>query len=212
MDIQFYGANCLVLSGKQARLVVDDNLSALGAKSVLRDGDICIFTNEHGKAASPLTAKPKIMVDMPGEYEAGSVSILGIQVRAHMDEGGKKSGTMYKVTWGDTKVLITGHVFPKLSEAELETIGLIDVMLVPVGGNGYTLDGTGAMQLIKQVEPKVVVPTHYADSSLAFEVPQQSLEDALKAMGMEPKETTKKFQFKAAEATDTTQLVVIEKS
>lgn len=208
MDIQFYGANCLVLSNKQARLVVDDNLTALGGKSVLRDGDICLFTGEKGE----LTAKPKITIDIPGEYEAGSVSVLGTQVRAHMDEAGKKSAAMYKVTWGDTKVLITGHVFPKLSDAELETIGLIDVMLVPVGGNGYTLDGTGAMQLIKQVEPKIVVPTHYADSSLKFEVPQQSLEDALKSMGMEPKETTKKFQFKAAEVTDTTQLVVIEKS
>lgn len=208
MDIQFYGANCLVLSNKQARLVVDDNLTAMGGKSVLRDGDVCLFTGEQGV----VVAKPKIMIDMPGEYEVGSVSVLGIQVRSHMDEDGKKSAAMYKVTWGDTKVLVTGHVFPKLSDAELETIGLIDVMLVPVGGNGYTLDGTGAMQLIKQVEPKIVVPTHYADSSLRFEVPQQSLEDALKAIGMEPKETTKKFQFKAAEATDTTQLVVIEKS
>lgn len=208
MDIQFYGANCLVLSSKHVRLVVDDTLSPLGGKSVAKDGDICLFTGPHDE----LTSKPKILIDMPGEYEASNVSILGLQARTHMDEEGKRNATMYKITWGETRVLVTGHVFPKLSEIELETIGIIDIMFVPVGGNGYTLDGTGAMQLVKQVEPKLVVPTHYADSELKYEVPQQSLEDALKVIGMEPKETTKKLQFKPAEVTDTTQLVVLEKA
>ena len=208
MDIQFYGANCLVLSSKQVRLVVDDTLVALGSKSVTKDGDISLFTGTY----DAVTAKPKILIDMPGEYEASNISILGMQARSHMDEEGKKNAVMYKITWGETRVLIAGHVFPKLSETELETIGIIDIMFVPVGGNGYTLDGTGAMQLVKQVEPKLVVPTHYADSSLNYEVPQQILEDALKTIGMEPKETTTKLQFKPSDITDTTQLVVLEKA
>ncbi len=208
MDIQFYGANCVVLSSKQTRVVVDDNLAALGAKSVTKDGDICLFTGTHGA----VTAKPKLIIDMPGEYEASNVSIFGLQARAHMDEAGKKSAIMYKITWGETRVLVTGHVFPKFSDAELEQIGIIDVMLIPVGGNGYTLDATGVAQLIKQVEPKLVVPTHYADKALKYEVPQTELADALTTLGMEPKETTVKFQFKPAEVTDTTQLIVLEKA
>jgi L-ascorbate metabolism protein UlaG (beta-lactamase superfamily) len=205
MDMQFYGANCIVLSNKNNRVVIDDTLTTLGAKSVIKDGDICLFTGDY----PAITAKPKVILDMPGEYEVSNVSIFGLQARAHMDED-KKSAVMYKITWGDVKVLVTGHVFPKLTEAELESIGMIDVMFVPVGGNGYTLDATGAMQLIKQVEPKIVVPTHYNDSRLNYEVPQAELEDALKTLGMEPKETTTKFQFKPAETTDTTQLVVLE--
>jgi L-ascorbate metabolism protein UlaG (beta-lactamase superfamily) len=206
MDMQFYGANCIVLSNKQTRVVIDDNLAALGGKSVVKDGDICLFTGAHDDVAG----KPKLALDMPGEYEASNVSIFGLQARAHMDEAGKKSAVMYKLTWGDTRVLITGHVFPKLTDAELETIGIVDVMFVPVGGNGYTLDAAGAMQLIKQVEPKLVIPTHFADKNLNYEVPQTELSDALHTLGMEPKETTAKFQFKPAEVTDTTQLVVLE--
>jgi len=206
MDMQFYGANCILLSNKQTRLVVDDNIAALGGKSITKDGDICLFTSNH----APVTAKPKLIVDMPGEYEASNVSVYGLQVRAHMDEEGKQSAVMYKITWGDTRVLVTGHVFPKLTDDELEAIGIVDVMFVPVGGNGYTLDATGALQLIKAVEPKIVIPTHFADKNLNYEVPQSELEDALKTMSMEPKETVAKFQFKAAEATDTTQLVVLD--
>jgi L-ascorbate metabolism protein UlaG (beta-lactamase superfamily) len=209
MDMQFYGANCIVLSSKQTRVVIDDNLATLGGKSVAKDGDIRLFTTPVHEA---VTGKPKLIVDMPGEYEASNVSIFGIQARSHMDEASKRSAVMYKITWGETRILVTGHIFPKLTDAELERIGIIDIMFVPVGGNGFTLDATGAVQLIKQVEPKLVIPTHYADASLNFEVPQTELEDALKTIGMEPKETTAKLQFKASEVTDSTQLILLEKS
>ena len=209
MDVQFYGANCLVLSSKQNRLVVDDNLTALGAGGVTRDGDICLFTSaEHPTAA----ARPKLVIDIPGEYEAGNISIIGLQTRAHMDEDGAKSTVMYKITWGEVRVLVVGHAFPRFSDAQLESIGIVDVMFVPVGGNGYTLDAAGALQLIKAVEPKLVVPTHYADKSLSYEVPQAQLAEALKMLAMEPRETVAKLQFKPAETGDTTQLVVLETS
>jgi L-ascorbate metabolism protein UlaG (beta-lactamase superfamily) len=208
MDMQFFGANCLVLSNKQNRLVIDDNLTSLGTKSVAKDGDICLFTGEHARVAS----KPKLVIDMPGEYETSNISIFGMQARAHMDEDSKRTAVVYKITWGETRVLVTGHIFPKLTDDQLESIGIVDVMFVPVGGNGYTLDATGALQLIKAVEPKLVVPTHYADSRLNYEVPQAELADILHTLGMEPKETTTKLQFKPAEVTDTTELVVLEAS
>lgn len=208
MDMQFYGANCVTLTNKQARIVIDDALVGLGAKSVMRDGDIVLYTGPH-KAVGQ---KAKLVIDTPGEYEVSNISIIGMQAQAHMDEPGTRSATMYKITQGEARILVTGHVFPKLSDAELERIGMIDVMFVPVGGNGYTLDAAGALQLIKAVEPKVVIPTHYADSDLNYEVPQAALADVLKNMGMEPKETVGKYQFKPAEATDTTQLIVLQKS
>lgn len=208
MDMQFYGANCVVLGNKQVRVVVDDNLAALGAKPVVKDGDICLFTGMH----TPVAGTPKIVIDTPGEYEVSNVSVFGLQARAHTDEEDKESAVIYKLTWGETRVLVTGHIFPKLSDEELETIGIVDVMFIPVGGNGYTLDATGALQLIKAVEPKLVIPTHYADKTLKYEVPQAELSDALRTLGMEPKETTTKFQFKPAEVTDTTQLIVLEKA
>lgn len=207
MDVQFYGANCLVLSNKQTRVVIDDTLASQGGKSVTKDGDICLFTSEQHPAAS---GSPKLVIDMPGEYEASGVSIFGLQARAHMDEEGSKTAVMYKITWGDTRILVTGHIYPKLTDAQLEAIGIVDVMFVPVGGNGYTLDATGALQMIKAVEPKIVVPTHYDDTHLKFEVPQADLTSSLGTLAMEPKERVSKFQFKPAEAAATTGLVVLE--
>lgn len=208
MDIQFYGANCIVVTTRHARFVIDDNLTSLGTKSVTQPGDICLFTTQHNGAVPPA----KMVIDVPGEYEIQGVGIVGIQTRGHMDTDKERNAIMYKITVGDTKLLITGHIYPKLSEAKLENIGLVDIMMVPVGGTGYTMDPTGALRIVKQVEPKIFVPTHYADAALDYEVSQQSLDDAIKVIGMEPKDRVKKLQYKPSELTDTTQLVILEKN
>jgi len=208
MDIQFYGANCISMGTKRVRVVIDDNLEELGGKSVLKEGDVAAFTTVHGSVGGTV----RLTIDEPGEYEVSGISVYGISVRAHMDEEGKKSATMYKVMLEDISVLVTGHVYPELSDAQLEAIGMIDVMVVPVGGNGYTLDGVGALKLIKKVEPKVVIPTHYDDPKLNFPVPQQTLDQALKALAMEPKESTPKLRLKAGELSEIMQLIVVERS
>ena len=207
MDIQFYGANCVTIAGKQIRLVIDDNLAELGAKTIAKEGDVALFTGAHADPAQP----PKILVDQPGEYEVSGVFIYGIPARAHVDNEDQKTTTMYKIVLEDLSILITGHIFPELNDSQLEAIGMIDVMLVPVGGNGYTLDGIGALKLIKKIEPKLVIPTHYDDSKLSFPVPQQSLDQALKALTMEPKETTAKLRLKLGDLGDVTQLIVLER-
>lgn len=208
MDIQFYGANCIVLTTKQARVVIDDNLAELGAKSITKPGDIALFTRSHKESAQ----EPKIIIDQPGEYEVSGVSIYGIAARDHLDESGKKTATAYKLIIDDMKILITGHLYPELTDKQLESIGMIDVMVVPVGGNGYTLDGVGALKLIKKIEPKLIIPTHTEDAKLSFEVPQQPLSEALKALAMEPKEPVAKLKLKAADLPDIAQLAILERS
>lgn len=207
MDLQFFGANCLSIGYKGRRLIIDDNLTDLGAKSITKPDDAVLFT-------MPPKHQPKVgqlFLDGPGEYEVSDISVIGLAARAHLDADGKRA-TMYKFVAGDVSVLVTGHIYPELTEDQLEDIGIVDVLVVPVGGNGFTVDPVGALKLIKDIEPKLVIPTHYADKSLKFEVPQQSLANALKELSMEPKETVSKLKLKSADLTDVTQLVVLEKS
>ncbi|HSX32907.1 MAG TPA: MBL fold metallo-hydrolase [Candidatus Saccharimonadales bacterium] len=207
MDVQFCGANCVVLSTKQARVVIDDNLVELGAKSVSKEGDIALYTAAHGQP----TQTPKLIIDQPGEYEVSGISVYGIAARAHIDQEGQTTATMYKIMSDDLNILVTGHIFPELSDDELETIGTVDLMLVPVGNHGFTMDGTGALKLIKKVEPKLVVPTHYNDPKLAFPVPQEDLEVAIKELAMEPQETVTKLRLKPDELAETTHLLILER-
>jgi L-ascorbate metabolism protein UlaG (beta-lactamase superfamily) len=208
MDIQFYGANCIALASKQARVIIDDNLAELGASPISKAEDVTLFTMAHGNTAK----SSKIVIDHPGEYEVSGTFIYGIKARAHMDEEGKKTATMFKIIMDDIRVLITGHIYPDLTDDQLEEIGMVDIIFVPVGGNGYTLDGIGALKLIKKVEPKLIIPTHYDDSGIKFPVPQQPLEQALKSMAMEPKDTVNKLRIKPGDLVESMQLVVLNKS
>jgi L-ascorbate metabolism protein UlaG (beta-lactamase superfamily) len=209
MEIQYYGANCVTLTAKNARIVIDDNLSTVGAKTVRKPGDVVLQTssvigheNSHGA---------KIFIDRPGEYEVSGVFIYGIAARAHMDEEDCKTATVYKLIIDDIKVLVTGHIYPALTDRQMEEIGMIDVMVVPVGGNGYTTDGIGALKLLKTVEPKVVIPVHYSDNELSYPVPQQELSTAVKALSMEPSEAVSKLKIKSTDLGDTLKLVVLER-
>lgn len=207
MDLQFFGANCIVLTYKGSRIVLDDNLADLGAKSVTKPEDVSLFTGAHGTAAPA-----RLTFDAPGEYEVSDISVIGIAAQAHIDEKGSHNATMFKLVAGDQSALVTGHIYPQLTDDQLEKIGIVDLLIVPVGGNGYTVDPVGALKLIKAIEPKLVIPVHYSDSALKFPVPQQDLAHALVELGMEAKETVSKLRLKPGELTDVTQLVILEKA
>ena len=206
MEFQYYGANCIRIITKNATFIVDDNLKDLGLKSITKQDNVALFTTLPSK-----NPDARLVITDPGEYEVSEVSIFGIAARAHMDEPGIKTATIYKLLFDDTRVCILGHVYPDLTEDQLEEIGAVDILIAPVGGNGYTLDGVGALHLIKQIEPKLVIPTHYDDDAITYEVPQQPLADALKGLSMEPKEAVAKFKPKPADYGETTQLIILER-
>jgi L-ascorbate metabolism protein UlaG (beta-lactamase superfamily) len=208
MDIQFYGANCIAINIKQNRFVFDDNLSALGLSSVVKPDDVALFTNSN---LITKTKDPKLVIDSPGEYEVANVSIYGIEARAHTDEATQRTVTIYKLLVDDLCVVILGHVYPELNDSQLEAIGIVDILIVPVGGHGYTLDARGALSLIGAINPKLVIPTHYADPQIHFPVPQDSLDEARKVLGVELREETAKLKIRQNNLSDTLGLVVLER-
>lgn len=208
MELQFFGANALRITTKKARIVIDDNLQALGAKSIAKEDDIVLVSNPQ-LITQP--NKARIVIDGPGEYEVSDVAIQGVTARAHVDEKGK-AAVIYKIVADDIRIAVVGHIYPELTEAQLEAIGVIDVLCVPVGGNGYTLDGTGALKIVKKIGPKIVIPTHYQDKSLKFEVPQATLEEGIQGLAMEVSETVPKLKLKASDlVSDVARLIVLEK-
>jgi L-ascorbate metabolism protein UlaG (beta-lactamase superfamily) len=206
VELTFYGANCLRIATKKAQIVIDDNLDKLGLKSITKPTDISL----HTFAGQPALGS-RFVADLPGEYEISGVVINGVAAQAHMDDKDKKNAVIYTIAADDVKVAVLGHIYPELSEEQLEQIGLVDILVVPVGNSGYTMDAIGALKLIKQIEPKVVIPTHYADKSVNYEVSQVELAEALKNLAMEPSETLDKFKPKTMELTDSTRLIVLER-
>lgn len=207
MEIQFYGANCLRVTTKKASIVVDDNLASLGLKTVTKDSDIALCTTPNVKQSTAA----KFTIDAPGEYEVSSTSFKGIAARGHMEEEGSQGSTIFRIISDDIRIVFLGHIYPELTDEQLELIGTVDVLVIPVGGSGYTLDPIGALKLIKKIEPKLIIPTHYADNVIKYEVPQQTLEEALKVIAIEAKQPEPKLKLKAAELSEQVQVAILER-
>lgn len=204
MEAEFFGANCIRLRTKKATVIVDDFASEKG-KTVAKPEDIAIFTK---KQESPSAGG--FVIDIPGEYEVNNVSIQGISARAHIDTPEEKTANIYRLILNDFRVAVIGHIYPDLSEEQLEAIGMVDVLFVPVGGNGYTLDPVGALKVIRKIGPSIVVPTHYDDKKIKYEVPQVTLEEARKVLSMEPAEELDQLKLKGREFSDGTKMIILK--
>jgi L-ascorbate metabolism protein UlaG (beta-lactamase superfamily) len=122
------------------------------------------------------------LIEGPGEYEVKGVFIQGIP-SSHDDAEGKEKGqnTIYVFEAEDLRFCHLGDLGQKqLTDEQLEKIDKVDVLMIPVGGE-YTIDSTGAQKIIAQIEPKIIIPMHYALPKLKIKL--DDVAKFLKTMG-----------------------------
>jgi L-ascorbate metabolism protein UlaG (beta-lactamase superfamily) len=194
-DIEYKGGNTVVISTKKASVVFDPKLSILGLKDAGNKDDIQAATET--RFALPADTF-KLSLDSPGEYETADIALRGVAARRHIDaEGSVPASTMYQFEIGTIKGVVIGNIDAKLDDDQLEAIGVVDIVIIPVGGGGYTLDATAAASLVRKLEPKAVIPVHYADDALSYEVPQDTLETFTSELGAPVEESVSKYRIKA---------------
>jgi L-ascorbate metabolism protein UlaG (beta-lactamase superfamily) len=192
-EIEYKGAGSVVISTKTAKLVTDPKLSIIGLKDTSVKGAVELLTEDRFAVND---SDVDLLINGPGEYGVSGFDIQGIPAQRCIDNDseGKKS-TIYRVEIGDARIGIIGNISNKLSDDQLEQLGVLDILIIPVGGNGYTLDAINAINLIKMIDPKIVIPVHYADPSLNYEVPQDELKTFLSELGA-PTEIVPKYKAK----------------
>lgn len=194
-EIEYKGGNGVVVSTKKTTLVVDPKLSVVGLKDMPVKDAVELATEQRFAVGSP---DASLLIDGPGEYEVGDFIIKGTAARRHIDqEAAEKLSTIYRIECGEVRIGIVGNIAPELDEEQEEAIGVIDILVIPVGGGGYTLDATSAATLVRQLSPSLVLPVHYADSGLKYEVPQDTLETFVSELGA-PVEKESKLKIKSA--------------
>jgi L-ascorbate metabolism protein UlaG (beta-lactamase superfamily) len=205
-DIEYKGGNTVIISTKKAILVFDPKLSVVGMKDIAIKDAIEVATEERFATNNQ---DAKLLIEGPGEYGVAEFDIKGIPAQRHLDaEGQPMLSTMYRIEVGDVRIGLLGNIYEKLSEDQLEELGIIDILIIPVGGNGYTLDATGAANLVSKIDPKVVIPVHYSDKAVTYEVPQDDVSQFLTELGA-PLETVPKYKVKSTASIPAT-LTVIE--
>lgn len=163
MDLTWHGHACFRMRGKNAVAVTDPYPNTLGLKLQKLEADVVTISHQHTNHAHLAAVRDGYrLLDGPGEYEVAGVTVLGLST-FHDPERGALRGrnTIYLIEVDDVRVCHLGDLGHRLADADLERLGTVDVLLAPVGG-GASLDATGAAEVARQVEPRVVVPMHYA--------------------------------------------------
>jgi L-ascorbate metabolism protein UlaG (beta-lactamase superfamily) len=205
MDIEYRGANCIVVKSKDALLVVDPTPN-VKAPEAAKEQAITLATQ-----AEFAPDKAVFVVDMPGEYEHNDVSIYGVPMKRHIDPDGKNS-TAYRINIDGLNLLALGHIDAPIGDDDLEAFGMIDVLILPVGGGGYTLDARDAAAVVRQISPKAVIPTHYSDKAISYEVPQEAAELFFKEMGSTLVEKLPSLKIKNASLPETLTIYELTRS
>lgn len=204
-EIEYKGANSVIITTKTSKLIVDPKLSIVGLKDIPTKDAVELATESRFATNSEDAI---IVINSPGEYGVAGFHIHGIPAQRHLDRPDEpKMSTMYRIEIGDTRIGLIGNIYEKLTDEQLEDLGVLDILILPVGGNGYTLDAVGAAGLVHAIDPKVVIPVHYADSALKYEVPQAELQQFISELGV-PVETVSRYKFKPVAAPLTTLSVV----
>ncbi len=195
-DIEYKGGNAVIITSKKTGVVIDPKVSILGLKDLSVKGNVELATEARLAVNDP---EAKLRIEGPGEYEIGDVSIKGVRATRHIDtEADEPISTMYRLEIGDVRLAVLGNITSKLSEDQLEEIGIVDILIIPVGGGGYTLDVTSAATIARQVDPRVVMPVHYADAALKYEVPQDEFEVFAKELAAPVEEAGNKYKVKSS--------------
>ncbi|MEK7495325.1 MAG: MBL fold metallo-hydrolase [Patescibacteria group bacterium] len=210
MDIKYLGHSSFLIKTKTARIVTDPfDPEMVGLKFPKTEADVVTISHNHKdhnqfKNVSGINGVDPLIIDMPGEFEKLGVRIFGFQSfhdKTHGSERGEN--IMYKFESEGISVLHCGDLGEVPDENFLETIGEVDILMVPVGGI-YTIDAEEAVSLVKKIEPSIVIPMHYGTGKLA------PVSDFMKKFGLDNPVPLLKLVYKKEEIEQEMKVVVLE--
>ena len=209
MDITWYGHACFRLFQRGASIVTDPYEKSIGYELSRLRADIVTVSHHHPghRNAGPVRNK-KLIITGPGEYEVRSVFITGV---ATFHDGRKGSvrgrNTIYLCDNGGLKICHLGDLGHIPSQAQIEALNSVDVLLIPVGGVS-TINAAQAAEVVSLIEPRLVVPMHYRMPSLAFKLDPVS--KFLKAMGLDKIPPHETLSVTKSSLPDETQVILLE--
>lgn len=166
MIITYHGADFFKVSFGDTTIAVNPVSKDSKIKSTRFGSDITLVSlnspEHNGADVTSRGDKESFLIKGPGEYEVSGVFIKGFLSKS-VYGGGEKINTIYTVALEGINLGFLGALSDKeLSSEAKEALDGIDVLFVPIGGEGV-LDPATAHKLAVQFEPKLIIPSHFVE-------------------------------------------------
>lgn len=194
MHVTWHGQYSIKLQANDTTILLDPYSAETGLPRLRVKADIVALTNPSDPTMSAIDdiQGDPVIINTPGEFSIKEFTLHSLSW--HDEQGTERNIQRWHI---DGMVIL--HVgalnreLTNLELGELERTG-IDVLLLPIGG-GTGLTTKDALKLLTLVEPRVVIPIHYALPKLTESL--DSLEQFAKEMGIEPQHAESKVILKA---------------
>ena len=209
MNISWLGHSCFIIKGSQATVITDPYAPTLGYSLGKPTANIVTVSHQHpGHSYVQGIDGEARLVAGPGEYEISGVLIIGIST-FHDEEKGEKRGknTVYLMEVDEVSICHLGDLGHVLTAEQVEELGNVDVLLLPVGGVS-TINAPMAAEVVRQLEPKVVVPMHYKTQTLSWEL--EPVARFLKEIGVKEAEPQPKLSLTKSSLPTSTQVFLLD--
>ena len=164
MKLTWNGHSCFTFDTDEGTVVFDpyetDYVPGLHLPALSADTVLCSHAhNDHCYPQGVLNTRR-----LPG-YTVEAVDTK------HDGEGGSLRGEnkVHIVDAGGLRLAHLGDLGHILTAGQVQQMGRIDVLLVPIGGY-YTIDAAEAKQVCDLLQPRVIVPMHYRKGEMGFDL------------------------------------------
>jgi L-ascorbate metabolism protein UlaG (beta-lactamase superfamily) len=209
MEISWLGHSCFRIRGSQATVITDPYSPDVGYSLGKPKARIVTVSHQHpghsyvqgvGGDPRPITG--------PGEYEISGILIIGIATFHDAEDGSQRGkNTVYLMEMDEVSLCHLGDLGHMLTAEQMEELGNVDILLMPVGGVS-TIDAPIAAELARQLEPKVVIPMHYKTEALSWEL--DPVGRFLREMGGEQVTSQPRLSFNRSNLPLSTQVYLLD--
>ena len=210
MEITWYGHACFRLKDRNTSVITDPYDKTLGLSLPRPKADIVTISHAspHHNYVAGVKGEFKV-VDGPGEYEIGGVFITGIHLTAPKKKSDDEAAqnNIYVIYIEDIAVCHLGDLSHVPTQNQVEDLGSIEVLMVPVGGQN-ALNAAQAAGVISLIEPYIVIPMHYHLPDLTIKL--DPVEKFLKEMGLAKADTVDTLKLTKSSLPEETQIVLLE--
>jgi L-ascorbate metabolism protein UlaG (beta-lactamase superfamily) len=169
MVITHLGGQCFKVTFGDLTLAFDPISKGATLPAVKFGADIALVSRNHpdmnGVAEVTYGERAPFVISGPGEYERAGVTVRGFLTESKygLEKGAEKAvNTMYSVELEDMNLVFLGALSDTALPADArESIDEIDILFVPVGGDGV-LTPAKAHELAVSLEPHIIIPMHWS--------------------------------------------------
>jgi len=187
MEIAWLGHSSFRIKGKSGTVITDPYEDSIGLKFPRNlTADIVTVSHAHSDHNHTTAVKGDFTTfSAPGEYEIGGISLVGVATYHDAKKGQERGkNTAFVIEQEKIRLFHSGDLGHTLSREQLNIVGPIDILFLPVGGI-YTIGPQEAVEVINQLEPTVIIPMHYHMPGLADTFAKLApVDDFLKALGV----------------------------